>query len=130
MGSYLLAGHRWGNGFLLVRGLFLAIDSFYGDAALHSRAASVRAIPRELGHNEIRFDLWLAYIYPMVADGDVDLAKLVGKIRAAIIATVNAETDWHEDSSFVRATGGNGNGLPGGDRNHPIPSEVIVWDFS
>ncbi len=92
--------------------------------------AAMQAIPRELGHNEIRFDLCLAYIYPMVADGDVDLAKLVRKIRAAIIATVNAETDWYENSSFVRATGGNGNGLPGGDRNHPIHSEVIVWDFS
>ncbi len=90
----------------------------------------MQALPSELGHNEIRFDLCLAYIYPMVADGDVDLATLVGKIRAAIISTVNAETDWYEDSSFVRATGGNGNGLPDGDRNHPIHSEVIVWDFS
>jgi hypothetical protein len=82
------------------------------------------------GHNEIRFDLCLAWIYPMVQDGDVDLLDLVQKIRSAIIATVNAETDWHAGHSFVRATGGNGNGLPSGDRNHPIHWEVITWDFS
>ncbi len=48
---------------------------------------AMQAISSELGHNEIRFDLCLAYIYPMVADGDVDLAKLVGKIRGNRRAT-------------------------------------------
>jgi hypothetical protein len=77
-------------------------------------------------HNEIRFDVSLAYIWPMVEDGEVNLQKIIERIRESIIEIVNEETEWqpHPDDGFIRSTGGDGR------KNQPIHDEVIAYDFS
>jgi hypothetical protein len=77
-------------------------------------------------HNEIRFDVLLAYVWPVVDSGEVNLQKIIERIREAIIEIVNEETKWkpYPNDGFIRSTGGDGR------KNQPIHDEVIVYDFS
>jgi hypothetical protein len=75
-------------------------------------------------HNVVRFDLCLAYVSPMIQGGEIDMQGLIQKVEAAIVETVNTETEWDTNGSQVNATGGNGNS------ELPLHDEEITWDFS
>lgn len=79
-----------------------------------------------LAHNEIRFDICLAGIWPMVEDGTVDMPDLIAKIKDAIIETCNRELEWqpYPGDGHVVSTGGDGR------EDKPLHNEVIVYDLS
>ena len=54
-------------------------------------------------HNVMRFDLCLGSIYPMIQGGEIDMQGLIQKVKAAIVETVNTETEWHTNESRVNA---------------------------
>ena len=75
-------------------------------------------------HNVMRFDLCLGSVSPMIQGGEIDMQGLIQKVKAAIVETVNTETEWDTNGSQVNATGGNGNS------ELPLHDEEITWDFS
>ena len=75
-------------------------------------------------HNVVRFDLCLGSVYPMIQGGEIDMQGLIQKVKAAIVETVNTETQWDTSGSRVNATGGDGNS------ELPLHDEEITWDFS
>lgn len=77
-------------------------------------------------HNDMRFDISMAHIFPMIEAGEVDMPDLIAKVRQAITDTVDRETEWRQypGDGFVRSTGGDGL------RDEPLHDEVIVYDFS
>ncbi len=82
----------------------------------------------KLAHNDIRFDITMAYIYPMIESGEVKVPDLIQQLRKAITDVIDRETEWYESQGdgFVRATGGDGSGSTSG----PLHDEVICYDFS
>lgn len=84
--------------------------------------------PTELAHNDIRFDIALAHIYPMIESGEVKMPDLIQKLRKAITDVIDNETDWRQypGDGHVRSTGGDGSGAT----PKPLHDEVIVYDFS
>lgn len=77
-------------------------------------------------HNDMRFDISMAHIFPMIEAGEVNMSDLIAKVRAAITDAIDRETDWqqYQGGCFVRSTGGDG------QRDEPLHDEVIVYDFS
>jgi len=78
----------------------------------------------QVGHNEMRFDITLGHIWPMVECGEVSMPILIRKIREAIIDVINLETCWGPPVCTVISTGGDGR------REQPLHIEEIGYDFS
>jgi hypothetical protein len=83
-----------------------------------------RGMKAKAPHNVMRFDVCLAWVYPMIVEGELDIEKLIAKVQSTIIATVDQVTEWKHEYVVVNMVGGNGN------NDKPLCDIEISYDFS